>query len=248
VRRPRSLAAVATAALVGAVSCSGSFGMPRGATEQGRETFELWQIFFVAALVVGAIVYGLIAWSLVRYRRRGYDDPEAIGALFRESRRLEAVYVAIPVAIVIGLFALSLRTETDVTRIDPDPAVRVDVEAFAWGWRFTYPDLGVTVLSEPSGPGVPGPEMVVPLGETTRIRLSSRDVVHAFWVPGFLFKRDATPGRTQTFDVTPVESGTFAGACSEFCGLNHAYMRFSVRVVSPDAFEAWAAAAPSEAT
>jgi cytochrome c oxidase subunit 2 len=180
-------------------------------------------------------------WSLIRYRHRGYDDPEGIGAVFRESKRLEVVYVAVPILLVSALFLLALSTDRKVQRLDPDPAVRVHVVAFAWGWRFEYPDLGVTIVSAPSGPGVDGPELVLPLGETARIELVSNDVIHAFWVPDFLFKRDAIPGVTQEFDVTPTETGTFEGACSEFCGLNHAYMRFTVSVVEPDDFAAWSA-------
>jgi cytochrome c oxidase subunit 2 len=238
VRRAAALALGSVLAL-GAASCSGSFGMPRGATEQGRDIFDLWQVFVIAAIAVATLVYGLIGWSLLRYRRRPTDDPAALGAGFRERRGLEAVYVAIPLAMVVALFALSFRTGQRVDRLDPDPGVRVNVEAFAWGWRFTYPDLGVAIVSAPSGPNVEGPELVLPVGETARIELVSNDVIHAFWVPGFLFKRDAIPGVTQTFDVTPTTEGVFPGACSEFCGLNHAYMRFAVRVVSADAFDAW---------
>jgi cytochrome c oxidase subunit 2 len=243
----RRWVAIAPLALA-AASCSGSFGMPRGGTEQGRDIFELWQTFFVTAIVVAAIVYGLIAWSLLRYRRRRSDDAAALGAPFREKRGLEAVYVAIPLVMVVGLFALSFRTGQRVGRLDPDPAVRVHAEAFAWGWRFTYPDLGVTIVSDPSGPGVDGPELVLPVGETVRVELVSNDVVHAFWVPGFLFKRDAIPGVRQTFDVTPTDQGVYRGVCSEFCGLNHAYMVFSIRVVSADRFAAWASAGASPAT
>jgi cytochrome c oxidase subunit 2 len=215
--------------------------MPRGASEQGGDVFGLWQTFFVAAIAVAALVYGLIAWSLVRYRRRRSDDPQALGAPFRERRGLEAVYIAIPLVLVGALFALAFRAGQRVDRLDPDPGVRVHVEAFAWGWRFAYPDLGVTIVSAPSGPGVDGPELVLPLGETARIELVSNDVIHAFWVPDFLFKRDAIPGVTQAFDVTPTETGTYQGACSEFCGLNHAYMRFTVTVVTADDFASWVA-------
>jgi cytochrome c oxidase subunit 2 len=245
-RRARVLIVVTL--VVGTAACSGSFGMPRGASEQGRDIFDLWQTYLAAALLVAAIVYGLIVWSLIRYRHRGYDDPEGIGAVFRQSKRLEAVYIAVPILLVCALFLLSFATDRKVQRLDPDPAVRVHVEAFAWGWRFVYPDLGVTVVSAPSGPDVAGPELVLPLGETARIELVSNDVIHAFWVPDFLFKRDAIPGVTQAFDVTPTEAGTFQGACSEFCGLNHAYMRFTVSVVAPDDFAGWAAQHAGTAT
>ena len=108
-----------------------------------------------------------------------------------------------------------------------------------WGWRFSFPDEGVTVLSDPSGEGVPGPELWLPQRRDVRVELTSNDVIHAFWVPDFLFKRDAIPGRVNVFDVTPTTTGTYHGVCSEFCGLNHAFMTFTVKVVPADAFDRW---------
>jgi cytochrome c oxidase subunit 2 len=234
------LSAAAVLALT-AASCSSSFGMPRGSTEQGRDIFDLWQIFFWAGIAVAALVYGLIGWSLVRYRRRRRDADDALGLVFHANVPLEIVYTAIPVAIVIVLFALSFGTEDRASSVSPTPDITVRAEAFSWGWRFTYPEEGVEVVSEPSGEGVPGPEIVLPLGETTRIELTSNDVIHAFWVPDFLYKRDAIPGRVNVFDVTPTDLGAFHGVCSEFCGLHHAYMTFTVRVVPASEFDAWVA-------
>jgi cytochrome c oxidase subunit 2 len=224
---------------VAAASCSSSFGMPRGSTEQGREIFDLWQVFFWAAIAVAALVYGLIGWSLFRYRRRRRDADDEQGLPFHANVPLEVVYTAIPVVIVIVLFTLSFGTEDRASSISSTPDVTLRAEAFSWGWRFTYPDDGVEVVSDPSGEGVPGPEIVLPLGKTTRIELTSNDVIHAFWVPDFLYKRDAIPGHLNVFDVTPTELGTFHGVCSEFCGLHHAYMTFTVRVVDPSEFDAW---------
>jgi cytochrome c oxidase subunit II len=233
------VAQTATVALV-ATACSSTFGMPQGATDQGRDIADLWRTFFVAALVVAAIVYGLIGWSLIRYRRRRREDPEALGGPRRSNVPLEIIYTSVPVLIVIVLFVLTYRTEQRVDDVTETPDLIVRVEAFSWGWRFTYPDAGVQIVSPPSGPGVAGPDLYLPQGQTVRIDLSSSDVIHAFWVPGFDFKRDAIPGRTTSFDLTPLDLGSFRGACSEFCGLNHAFMNFTVRVVSPADFESWA--------
>ena len=147
--------------------------------------------------------------------------------------------------IVVVLFALSFRTEDRVDAVSPSPDVTLHAEAFAWGWHFTYGDTGPTVVSPPSGVGVTGPTIELPLGQTTRVVLTSNDVIHAFWVPGFLFKRDAIPGRTTEFDLTPTDLGTYQGVCAEFCGLNHAFMTFTVRVVEPQEFSAWLATQPS---
>lgn len=232
---------LAGVAFVAASSCSSSFGMPRGSTEQGEDIFDLWQIFFWAGIGVAAIVYGLIGWSLLRYRRRRNEDETLLGRQFHANVPLEIIYTAIPVVIVIVLFVLSYRTERTASSLSASPDVTLRAEAFSWGWRFGFPDQGVEVVSQPSAEGVPGPEILLPLGETTRIELTSNDVIHAFWVPDFLYKRDALPGRINRFDVTPTDLGTFHGVCSEFCGLHHAYMTFTVRVVSPAAFDAWIA-------
>jgi len=230
------------------VSCGARYGMPEPASEQGEATLDLWNIFMIAGIVVALIVYGLIAWSVIRYRRRRSDPEDARGASFRENLPLEIVYTVIPIVIVVGLFFLSLGTENKVTAVAPEPDLVVNVEAFAWGWRFTYPEQGVEVVSEPVGDDEAvgeGPEMVLPSGRTTRIVLTANDTIHAFWVPEFLFKRDAIPGRTTEFDVTPTTEGTYHGACAELCGWNHAYMTFHVNVVSPEEFAAWSAASPS---
>lgn len=230
-----SLAAI----MVSVTSCSSSFGMPRGSTEQGQEIFGLWQIFFWVAIAVGALVYGLIAWSLIRYRRRRRESDTALGRQFHANVPLEIVYTAIPILIVIVLFTLSFGTEDRASSVTPTPDVVLRAEAFSWGWRFGFPDEGIEVVSEPSAEGVPGPEILLPLGSTTRIELTSNDVIHAFWVADFLYKRDAIPGYVNEFDVTPTELGTYHGVCSEFCGLHHAYMTFTVRVVEPSEFDAW---------
>ena len=235
VARIVALCAIATSI----ASCSSSFGMPRGSTEQGEEIFGLWQIFFWAAIAVAGLVYGLLAWSLLKYRRRRRHAETELGRDFRENIPLEVVYTSIPVVIVVVLFALSIGVEDRTSSLAANPDVTLRAEAFSWGWRFGFPDEGIEVVSEPSAEGVPGPEILLPLRETTRIELTSNDVIHAFWVADFLYKRDAIPGHVNAFDVTPTELGTYHGVCSEFCGLHHAYMTFTVRVVEPNEFDSW---------
>jgi cytochrome c oxidase subunit II len=240
-RRLLRISAAAGATAVVVSGCSSSFGMPRGASEQGRDIFDLWQVFMVAGILVAALVYGLIVWSLIRYRRRRGDREDALGRQFGSNVPLEIAYTAIPIVIVIVLFTLSVRTGDRVGGLSSAPDVRLDVRAFSWGWRFTYPDLGVVVVSQPSGEDVVGPVILLPAGRTTQVVLTSEDVIHAFWVPGFNFKRDAIPGHPNTFDLSPVVEGDYRGECAEFCGLNHAFMSFTVRVVDQAAFDAWIA-------
>lgn len=221
----------------------GSCGGLRAATSQGREIEGVWIVFLWAGLAVAAIVYGLIVWSVVRYRRRPGDDD--LPPQFRQNLPLELLYTAIPLLIVGGLFLLTFRAETAVERPGGggEPVATVSVEAYDWSWRFTYEGTGVAVFGTPDDP----PEAVLPAGETVRIRLTSDDVIHAFFVPDFLFKRDAIPGRTTEFDLSIDEPGLYRGLCAEFCGLNHWRMRFTIRAVPPLEFDAWLAEQESAA-
>jgi cytochrome c oxidase subunit II len=229
-RRSHLLAGLVTGLLLPA--CSG-FGAPAGGTTQGEDINDLWRIFFVAGLVIAGIVVALILWCVVRYRGRKGDSelPAQTGAYVP----IEIVYTALPVAAVVVLFALTLTSEHRVEELSPNPAVTVRVTGFQWQWRFDYVGQDVTIL----GTDAETPQMVLPIGETVRIQLFASDVIHSFYVPGFLFKRDAIPGRMTQFDVRADTPGTYRGECAEYCGLDHAYMSFSVRVVSPAAYAAW---------
>lgn len=197
---------------------------------------DLWRVLFLAGAVIGLLVVGLILWSVFRYRRRG-DDP---APQFRDNVRLEVFYTAVPLVIVAVLFGLTLRTQSRVTRLDPSPDLRVDVTGFQWGWRFRYPEAGVTVDGDSNHP----PTLVLPVGRTVELGLASADVIHSFFVPAFLNKKDVIPGTDNRVDVTPTRLGRFDGACAEFCGLDHGRMGFTVEVVPAPEFEAWLAAQP----
>jgi cytochrome c oxidase subunit 2 len=194
---------------------------------------RLWGVFFVAGLIVGGLTLALILWSAVRYRARRGDDE--LPSQFRQNVPIEVAYVAIPVIIVIGLFLSTVSTERriDSTSIRPDVVVRVT--GFRWQWRFEYPNQGVTVV----GSSGREPTMVLPLGKTVMIELTSADVIHSFFVPQFLYKRDAIPGRVNRFEIAPTGVGTYRGECAEFCGLGHASMDFWVQIVPVDRFSEW---------
>ena len=218
--------------IVALAGCSSRLGAPEPVTREGESILRLWRPLFWTAAALGAVVLGLIAWCVVRYRARGSTDlpPQSGGNV-----PLELVYTAIPVAIVGVLFAMTLATDSNTATLRNRPALTVDVTAFQWQWRFEYAGRRVAVQG---GPGAL-PELVLPAGRVVHLRLRSVDVVHSFFVPGFLTKRDAIPGVRNTIEVRPQRTGTYGGHCAEFCGLDHARMNFTVRVVTPDAFEAW---------
>lgn len=188
-----------------------------------------WLIFIVVAIAVGLFVYGAIAWCLIAYRRRPGRSPEG----FAKNTPLEILYVSIPLVLVVGLFALTVVLEYPVDTVNANPANRVAVTAFRWSWEFRYPGTQVVTTGTPAEP----PTMYLPVGETTEIDLRSADVTHSFWVPAFLFKRDAIPGMRNTFDVTPTRTGAFLGRCAQFCGLDHALMTFRIEVVPAAAYD-----------
>jgi cytochrome c oxidase subunit 2 len=227
------VAAGIAAAGLGLSGCEpAGFGMPEGATRQGQDIYRLWQWSVVAALAVGGVVLVLILYVIVRYRRRG---DESIPSQREYNYPLEITYTIIPLLIVAGLFYFTVKTQDSVQAISSTPAVQVEVTGFQWGWQFQYQGTGVTVSSQ----GDDRPVLVLPVDQTTRITLVSVDVVHAFFVPKFLYKRDAVPGITNRFDLHPVETGTFRGHCAEFCGLRHADMLFDVSVVGTAEFDTW---------
>jgi cytochrome c oxidase subunit 2 len=235
VRRPPGAWRPAAVAFVASLTASGcdlpGFGAPEPKSTEAESIFSLWQGFFLASIGVAALVWGLIIYVILRYRRR--DD--AIPSQKPYNIPVEVVYTATPILAVAVLFGFSVAAESDVTDLKPDPVAHIDVIGFQWSWQFVYTDEDITVTGEPGEP----PEMVVPVGETVQLRLVSADVNHSFWVPDFLSKRDLIPGIDNEISVTPTETGSYIGRCSEFCGLDHWRMNYSVRVVSQEEYDQW---------
>lgn len=212
---------------------TGASCAPEAVTDRGADIKGLYDFFSVVAAVVFAVTAGLIAWSIVRYRARPGDTGE--GAAFHSNIPLELVWFAIPQVIVIVLFLVSTGVLGGVDDTAESPDVSVTAEAFRWGWRFTYADEGVSVVGDANAP----PEIYLPVNAPIAFEIEARDVQHAFYVPRWLMKRDAIPGRTNRFDITITEEGTYDGKCAEFCGLLHEDMNFTVRAVSAGEFEEW---------
>jgi cytochrome c oxidase subunit II len=199
------------------------------ASAQGAAMSRDWFIFIAVAIAVGAFVYANIIWCLVAYRRREGRSPET----FTRNTPLELLYVSVPLAIVIGLFVVTIFIETPIDRVSAHVQSRIAVTAFRWSWSFQYLGTPITTIGTPGQP----PTLYLPLGRTTEIDLRSTDVTHSFWVPAFLFKRDAIPGMENVFDIKPTRLGAFPGRCAQFCGLDHALMTFNVRVIPVAAYD-----------
>lgn len=209
--------------------------MPDPVTVQGESTLDLWRGAWIAAMVTGVIVWGLIAWVVIRYRRRSDDE---IPVQTRYNLPLEIFYTIAPVMMVIVFFAHTVRVQNIVLDEDATPDQIVQVVGQQWSWTFNYP-LPDGRFAYETGTASYIPTLVLPVDEITRFQLTSPDVIHDFGVPGFLIKMDVIPGRTNSFQVTPKRTGTFAGKCYELCGVYHSRMLFNVKIVSPADYDAY---------
>jgi cytochrome c oxidase subunit 2 len=246
---PRAAALAGLAALISGCRSSAftRLGMPPPVTKQGHTVLNLWQGSWIAAWAVGAVVWGLIIWAVIFYRKRSDRVPHQV----RYNLPIEILYTVLPFIMVGVLFYFTARDENAIDALPKHPQVVVDVTGFQWSWEFQYPQYAVqgspNVVSELGymwNPGQPWkkqrlPVLEIPEHETVRFNLTSLDVVHAFWIVPFEFKRDVIPAHPNHFQVTPTATGTFTGRCSELCGVYHSRMLFTVKIVTPAQFRAW---------
>jgi cytochrome c oxidase subunit 2 len=223
-------------------------GMPVPVTRQGQVTLTLWQGSWVAAWAVGAVVWGLIIWAIIFHRKKRASA--AAPHQVRYNLPIEMLYTVVPFIMVGVLFFFTARDENYINKMSARPDVTVIVTAFQWSWQFQYPGYPVpgsptryvTMNGDPWTPQTGNsqlPMLVIPEDRTVRFDLVSTDVVHAFWIVPFEFKRDLIPGHPNHFEVTPTRTGTFIGHCSELCGLYHSRMLFRVKIVTPAQFSQW---------
>jgi len=144
-------------------------------------------------------------------------------------------WTIIPAITVTALFIGAFITLNEEEAQAANPTLTVDVTGFQWQWTFEYQDQGIKL----TGSGKEGPVMGLPINETVHIRLHAADVIHSFYVPQFLYKKDVVPGRTNEFDVVVEQAGTFSGQCAEFCGIGHADMHFTVQAMERSDFDNW---------
>ena len=219
-------------------SAFGHFGWPgNGISLQAHKMYDLWIASVIAALIVGVFVWGLIFWCIIRYRKRGDELPVQT----RFNMPMETLYTVTPILIVAVLFYYTAIVQTDVDKLSKNPDQVVEVVAFKWNWQFNYRDgIGPDAHTVASTLGSSDviPLLVLPTGEKIRFEETSKDVIHSFWVPELLFKRDVFPGNVRnTFEVTLDKTGRYVGRCAELCGTYHAFMQFELVVVTPEKFK-----------
>lgn len=217
-------------------------------TNQTGRIMELWNGSWIAALAVGVLVWGLILWCVVAYRRR--RDETGYPAQIRYNIPLEILYTVVPLMMVAVLFGFTLRDQTAIQDTSATPDITVNVVGKQWAWDFNYvgPDRTDTsddvyeVGLQGQLDGEPGaeaelPTLYLPVNQRVEFVLTARDVIHSFWIPAFLYKMDVIPGIENTFQVVPQREGTYKGKCAELCGEFHSEMLFNVKVVSQAEYE-----------
>ncbi len=282
-----------TAVLLSGCSWSEVLGLgwPNGITPEAHLNRELWIGSVIAALVVGAIVYVLLFWTMAFHRKKKTDTE--LPRQFGYNMPLELTLTVIPFIIISVLFYFTVVVQERMLHKEDNPEVVIDVTAFQWNWKFGYQKIdfadgtltydGVdnerkeAMTSRPEGVDEHGteqvgaiygknpedrtylnfnkvetlgtsteiPVLVVPVGKRIEFQIASADVIHGFWVPEFLFKRDVLPNPKENnsdniFQISEInQTGAFVGRCTEMCGTYHAMMNFELRVVEPNDFKAY---------
>mgnify|MGYP001039271566 FL=1 len=267
-------------------------GWPDPVTPEGTQMYNFWVWVWVAAWIIGIIMWALFIMAIVRWNSKARKKQGAgeFPKQLQYNVPLELVLTIVPIVIVMVLFFFTVQAQTRTTALDKDPKVTVDVTAFQWNWKFGYAELdgeftpngqkyeGTDVerqalaektkldpegvknanpihgtsmgdqsylnynVIETTGSTEEVPVLVLPVDTPIEFRLASGDVNHSFWVPEFLFKRDAyahpeANQQQRSFQIEKIEeTGAFVGRCAEMCGTYHAMMNFEIRAVTPEQF------------
>jgi cytochrome c oxidase subunit 2 len=189
-------------------------------------------IFYIAG-VVGVIVFAVIGYVIVRYRDRGQPIPEQSHG----NPAIEITLTIIPAVILATIGVFTVRTVFDLAETD-DTQMIINVTGQQWWWEYDYPvqdEFGI------SAPIITSGQLVFPADTDVLLRITSRDVIHSYWIPTLNGKKDAVPGRVHELRLQADEPGIYEGQCTEFCGLSHANMRMEAVALDRADFDAWVA-------
>ncbi|WP_324650966.1 cytochrome c oxidase subunit II [Georgenia sp. H159] len=213
-----------------------------GLTDKTGSIIDHWNGAWVAALAVGVLVWGLIIWCVIAYRKRKNDS--SLPVQLRYHIPLELMYTVVPILMIGVLYFYSVQVTDELTDVTAEPDLTIEAYGKQWSWDFNYLDDevyfegGRIELTGEGGVEETLPTLYLPVGETVEFVLETRDVNHAFWIPAFLMKMDMIAGKTNSFQVTPQEIGSFQGKCAELCGEFHSEMLFNVEVVDRETYDA----------
>jgi cytochrome c oxidase subunit 2 len=201
--------------------------LPTPASEEAdRIDFVFWFVTGICIFIF-AIVAAVLSYAVFKFRRKPDDDSD--GPPVHGHTGLEILWTAIPTVLVTAIAVVSaiVLAENDAAGANP---LRVNVTAQQFAWTFSYPQYRNKQSAV----------LRLPNHRSVVLRMTSKDVIHSFWVPEFRQKQDLVPGITPTLHITPTRVGTYPVICTELCGLGHALMRSRAVVMKPDEFQRWA--------
>lgn len=201
--------------------------MPVAASAQAGPIDWLWNVELKFISFLSALIIVPLAYSLIVFRRKKGDTEDAEHV--EGNTNLEITWTVAPLFIVMLFAYLGAQNLSEIRRVDPDAMV-VNVTGIQWSWKFEYPAYGVTTT-----------ELHLPEGTQVLFQMTSKDVIHSFWVPEFRVKQDLVPGRITELRITPTLVGNYKVRCAELCGTSHAYMEGAVVVSTQGDFDAWMA-------
>ena len=216
-----------------------------GVTNHTDMIVNFWNGSWIVLWAVGLIAWGLMFYAVIVYRRRKGDN--TMPPQMRYNNPIEALFTVVPLVLVIGFFAFTADTMEKIEK-PVDSEMHIQVIGKQWSWDFNYKDNNVFETGIQSqfdgelGSEAALPTLYLPVNTSVEIELTSRDVVHSFWVIDFLYKKDTFPGKTNYMYFTPQREGTYKGKCAELCGEYHSMMLFNVKVVSRAEFDSQMAA------
>ena len=236
------------ASLLGEAS---DYNMPVGVTEVSKEIFDLHMLIFWVCVWIGVVVFGIMFWSLWKYRK----SKGAVAADFDDHFWLEIGWTVVATLILVVIAIPS--TKVMVTAYDDaEGEINIMVTGHQWKWHYKYLEDGISFFSnlstdqEQINNQIPKGEfylrevdepLVIPINTRIRFLITGNDVIHSWWVPDFAVKQDAVPGFINTAWTNVPETGIYRGACTELCGIKHAFMPVVVRAVEQAEYDAWVA-------
>lgn len=241
-------------ALADTVAKPTQLGLKEPASAQMERIYDFHTLLLWIIIPIVIFVTGLLAWVAIRYRAKANPEPSKT----THHVMLEILWTAIPVIILIIIAIPSFKMLYYLDRVE-EPEMTLKVTGYQWYWGYEYQDHeGLEFLSYP----IPEDEIdeskgqrrllstdnkvVLPIDTNIQILITSADVIHAFTIPEFGFKKDAVPGRLNETWVRIDKPGTYYGQCSQICGVNHAYMPIEIEAVTKEEFEKWLVKAKEE--
>src|SRR5579864_6095683 len=255
-----SLALAAAAALAPAAHAESGWGelnLTQGVTDISRKIYDLHMLIFWVCVVIGIVVFGVMIWSIVTFRKSKGAVPDTTMV---HNTKVEVVWTVIPVMILVAMAVPAARTLVEIEDTSKSE-LTIKVTGFQWGWNYDYLDGGVSYYSHLDRASNAARELdsgidpntvpfyllnvdqplVVPNGTKVRLLITGADVIHSWWVPAFGVKKDAIPGFVNEawFKVDDNWTGLLRGNCAELCGRDHGFMPIVVDVRSKADFAAW---------